>query len=303
VGYNPLLGALFNSYDPSNNSGMSSDMHHHLFTHVDPAQILNGLDANGDIVSGNVTYAPSPSSDEWRTPSSTASPEPVTPNVLSSSGGLGHGESMAGPNAQRSSGRKIASMKRSQSSLAQRRGSTLQIVSPIARTPGQKGAGDGDLEAPVNPQTSAPSPAEDGDSVPTVCTNCSTTTTPLWRRDPEGHPLCNACGLFYKLHGVVRPLSLRTDVIKKRNRPHGSGPHSSGSSRKGSLPSLASGTSGLKVGSLTKPRSMTISTLSSSMSGRPIAPTVTLADGSGAVKRQRRASLSTNLRGDLSTDG
>ncbi|KAJ1739841.1 Sodium- and chloride-dependent GABA transporter 1 [Coemansia sp. RSA 989] len=53
---------------------------------------------------------------------------------------------------------------------------------------------------------------------PLVCTNCSTTTTPLWRRDPEGKPLCNACGLFFKLHGVTRPLSLKTNVIKKRNR-------------------------------------------------------------------------------------
>lgn len=52
----------------------------------------------------------------------------------------------------------------------------------------------------------------------TKCSNCATTTTPLWRRNPEGQPLCNACGLFLKLHGVVRPLSLKTDVIKKRNR-------------------------------------------------------------------------------------
>lgn len=55
-------------------------------------------------------------------------------------------------------------------------------------------------------------------SIPTTCTNCHTQTTPLWRRNPEGQPLCNACGLFLKLHGVVRPLSLKTDVIKKRNR-------------------------------------------------------------------------------------
>ena len=57
--------------------------------------------------------------------------------------------------------------------------------------------------------------------LPTTCTNCFTQTTPLWRRNPEGHPLCNACGLFLKLHGVVRPLSLKTDVIKKRNRGSG----------------------------------------------------------------------------------
>ncbi|KAF5962446.1 ankyrin repeat domain-containing protein [Fusarium bulbicola] len=52
--------------------------------------------------------------------------------------------------------------------------------------------------------------------VPRTCMNCFTQTTPLWRRDPDGHPLCNACGLFLKLHGVVRPLSLKIDVIKKR---------------------------------------------------------------------------------------
>lgn len=63
--------------------------------------------------------------------------------------------------------------------------------------------------------------AQGENGVPTTCTNCFTQTTPLWRRNPEGHPLCNACGLFLKLHGVVRPLSLKTDVIKKRNRGSG----------------------------------------------------------------------------------
>jgi GATA-binding protein len=32
--------------------------------------------------------------------------------------------------------------------------------------------------------------SEDGDQLPTLCTNCQTTNTPLWRRDPEGQPLC-----------------------------------------------------------------------------------------------------------------
>lgn len=39
------------------------------------------------------------------------------------------------------------------------------------------------------------------------CTNCNTKTTPLWRKSNNGDLLCNACGLFYKLHGVLRPLS------------------------------------------------------------------------------------------------
>lgn len=51
-----------------------------------------------------------------------------------------------------------------------------------------------------------------------TCQNCSTSTTPLWRRDEFGAVLCNACGLFLKLHGRPRPISLKTDVIKSRNR-------------------------------------------------------------------------------------
>ncbi|KAJ6151330.1 Nitrogen regulatory protein nrfA [Penicillium chermesinum] len=71
---------------------------------------------------------------------------------------------------------------------------------------------------PSRPASPGGSKLGDPNAGPTTCTNCFTQTTPLWRRNPEGQPLCNACGLFLKLHGVVRPLSLKTDVIKKRNR-------------------------------------------------------------------------------------
>ncbi|CZR61826.1 uncharacterized protein PAC_11723 [Phialocephala subalpina] len=63
----------------------------------------------------------------------------------------------------------------------------------------------------------------------TKCTNCETKTTPLWRRTLAGAPLCNACGLYFRLHGINRPLSLKTDVIKKRNRP--SNPRNSSTGR------------------------------------------------------------------------
>ena len=34
------------------------------------------------------------------------------------------------------------------------------------------------------------------------CTNCGTTKTVLWRRMENGDPVCNPCGLYYKLNGV-----------------------------------------------------------------------------------------------------
>ncbi|VEL18661.1 unnamed protein product [Protopolystoma xenopodis] len=35
-----------------------------------------------------------------------------------------------------------------------------------------------------------------------ICTNCDTNQTTLWRRNGDGQPVCNACGLYQKLHGV-----------------------------------------------------------------------------------------------------
>ncbi|KAF9999106.1 hypothetical protein BGZ80_003380 [Entomortierella chlamydospora] len=67
-----------------------------------------------------------------------------------------------------------------------------------------------------------------------MCSNCKTTLTPLWRKDDAGDILCNACGLYYKLHRIHRPISLKRNVIRRRSRYE--------SSKTASATSTASGT-------------------------------------------------------------
>ncbi|KAI4107681.1 MAG: hypothetical protein LQ339_002587 [Xanthoria mediterranea] len=68
-------------------------------------------------------------------------------------------------------------------------------------------------------QTSPRIPNNNGTtSLVLSCQNCETTITPLWRRDESGRTICNACGLYHKLHGVHRPVTMKKSIIKRRKR-------------------------------------------------------------------------------------
>lgn len=50
---------------------------------------------------------------------------------------------------------------------------------------------------------------------PQVCSNCKTSTTPLWRRSTQGATLCNACGLYFKARNTARPTSMKRSPSAK----------------------------------------------------------------------------------------
>ncbi|CAF1554604.1 unnamed protein product, partial [Adineta steineri] len=69
------------------------------------------------------------------------------------------------------------------------------------------------------------------------CANCQTQNTTLWRRNSEGEPVCNACGLYYKLHQIARPMNMVKPGIQtrrrkqKNNNGNGSGANSNSKSK------------------------------------------------------------------------
>jgi hypothetical protein len=174
-----LLGLPFGNLDASVNLAQGP------YT-VDPTQILPVEHGDGVLQS----YHASPSSDGWGnglTSSSTASPEPYLTSSASSPPSVEG--ATTGPNS-RNQMRKIASTKRIAEEI--RRKKSVSALSPIIGTVSRSATSTPDLSTRDGSAGNTKGSSDDGDQPPTSCTNCQTTNTPLWRRDPEGQPLC-AC--------------------------------------------------------------------------------------------------------------
>ena len=87
-------------------------------------------------------------------------------------------------------------------------------LSPQARSQNgdsMGGSQDGDASR-RNPSNLGP----EGSTLQVACQNCSTTVTPLWRRDENGLPICNACGMWKLILDCLPPLFLSPASIGRR---------------------------------------------------------------------------------------
>ncbi|RHZ54524.1 hypothetical protein Glove_426g76 [Diversispora epigaea] len=94
----------------------------------------------------------------------------------------------------------------------------LLSPSPPPQTPQQP-----HLQSPPPQQLSQPvvTIVPPSSEAPIRCVNCAQTQTPLWRKNEKGQPICNACGLYAKLHNRDRPVAMRKAKIQRRRRDWG----------------------------------------------------------------------------------
>lgn len=189
------------------------------YTHVDPTQISppsGDVDGTGvGSVGGQQPYHDtSPSSDGWGIgsggTSTGASPEPYNGSAAStppSIEGVVSGSSGSGTTSStRHPTRKIVTSKRVAQEVQRRK----SISSANGSAPGTSKPSEGTADSNSGSGKGA---NEETDPSVTVCRNCQTTNTPLWRRDPEGQPLCNACGLFYVSSALVFGFFIRGSSV------------------------------------------------------------------------------------------
>lgn len=160
------------------------------FTHINPAQVLGNMGQSSErAISVSVTDSPlaesSPHGPTKQMPRSVGGKPIPVPDEARAPAPI---RSNSSPNLI---GLKVQALSMSEASSSQSKKGTSS---------GSKSNRGGTKTGPNTPSSDndhgAGSVIVGGES-PIMCTNCQTTNTPLWRRDPDGQPLCNVSGLGY----------------------------------------------------------------------------------------------------------
>ncbi|KAF2356393.1 Zinc finger GATA-type [Trinorchestia longiramus] len=97
-----------------------------------------------------------------------------------------------------------------------------------------------------------------------VCTNCQTNITSLWRRNLQGEPVCNACGLYFKLHQSNRPSSMKKDSLQRRKRKSKGGEKARGNAGSSTASKKSAADSSSTTNNKNRPATTTTTTTTSS---------------------------------------
>lgn len=190
--YHQFMGLVYPPIDGS--AGLSQSP----YTHVDPSQILVGQNDPNVFPS----FQASPSSDSWGNglnTSSNASPEPYNPsNASTPPSADGTPVSPTGTAHPVIGTRTYITRKQGVVELQKKKIIPAVGASPKTRdsrsttaTPDSTDGNNSGTAKSGSVSGSTPGGKDgEGEQPPTLCTNCHTTNTPLWRRDPEGQPLC-----------------------------------------------------------------------------------------------------------------
>ncbi|XP_045108916.1 nitrogen catabolic enzyme regulatory protein-like isoform X2 [Portunus trituberculatus] len=131
-----------------------------------------------------------------------------------------------------------------------------------------------------------------------ICTNCHTTVTSLWRRNSQGDPVCNACGLYFKLHNVNRPITMKKESIqtrKRKSKNRNDSKQSSTSSSSSSSSTSSSATIGVTTTSSTITSSSSSNSTTSSSTSATVPATSSSTSTISSSKYQPSSSPSASL--------